>query len=95
MKINPLYQNTTKNNGNMTGPEKIKLKGALRDFESLFLFYMLKGCFKPSVASHPGSHIYQEMIREALSSQLAKNGGLGLADSLEKNFDLSPINIKK
>ena len=82
--------------GNAQGPirfdvnkisDKIKLKGALLDFESFFISYMLKDFYKPlNTGNNNKNHIYEDFLREALSSQLAKSGGIGLADSLEKNF---------
>ncbi|MGA1869012.1 MAG: hypothetical protein ACMUJM_10740 [bacterium] len=95
MKITLPPQAPINKSSTMGADESKKLKGALQDFESLFLFYMLKECFKPNMGSHPGSHIYQDLVREAFSCQLSENGGLGLAHSLEKNFNSSPNRVKK
>lgn len=70
-----------------------------RDFESIFLGYMLKQMRKtvPEDALFGNSNakeIFSEMYDESLSQELSKAGGIGLAAMMYKQFAIAE-NAKK
>lgn len=69
-----------------------QLQQVSRDFESIFLSYMLKQMRKtvPEDAlfgSSTAKDIFYEMYDESMSKELAKAGGIGLAAMMYKQFE--------
>jgi peptidoglycan hydrolase FlgJ len=73
----------------LTPEEDAKLKKACKDFESFFLYYLLKemraavpkeGIMEDSAAQE----IYQDMFDEKIADRIAKTRGMGLSDMLYK-----------
>ena len=68
-------------------PEEVELKKACRDFESIFINFMLKSMRKTVtegglIKKGQGEKIYRDMMDMELSSQLSKGEGFGLSESL-------------
>ena len=73
--------------------DTIKTREACKEFESLFLNYLLKemratipksGLFDGG----PAEEIYTSMFDEGLSKKLAQHGGIGLAKIIEDNLSM-------
>jgi peptidoglycan hydrolase FlgJ len=70
---------------NRTAGEKVpELDRACRDFESLFVHYMLKEMRKTVpkdglLNGGQGEQIYSEMLDSEMASQISRQGGIGLA----------------
>ncbi len=65
--------------------EKQRLRKACQEFESIMNQYMLKSMRQTVVrAEEPGQgrEIYEEMMDEALASEMSKCGGKGLSELL-------------
>jgi peptidoglycan hydrolase FlgJ len=76
-----------------------QLQNVSRDFESIFLSYMLKQMRKtvpedPLMGNSNAKEIFSDMYDEALSKELAKAGGIGLAAMMYKQFSATE-NAKK
>ena len=76
-----------------------QLQKVSRDFESIFLGYMLKQMRKtvpedPIMGNSNAKDIYFDMYDDALSKELSKAGGIGLAAMLYKQLSASE-NAKK
>jgi flagellar protein FlgJ len=68
-----------------------QLEKVSKDFESIFLGYMLKQMRKtvpddPIMGNSNAKDIYQDMYDDALSKEFAKAGGIGLATMMYKQF---------
>lgn len=67
-------------------PRDIPLKEAARDFEKIFVTYMIKDMWKAipedEDSEMPGSNIYLDMVQSALASEMVKGDGLGIAKML-------------
>ncbi len=76
--------------------KKNELKKACRDFESLFVAYLLK-TMKASIpkAEEPSQakEIYEAMLDEAIAREISLSKGLGLGDLLYEQ--LEPLITKK
>jgi peptidoglycan hydrolase FlgJ len=70
---------------NKFAPDNVKnLDQACRDFESLFVHYMLKEMRKTIPQDGPmnggqGEQIYSEMLDSEMAKQISNRGGIGLA----------------
>lgn len=84
---------------NSLSPEEdAKLKKACKDFESFFLYYLLKqmrasvpkdeGIFEESRAQE----FYQDMFDEKIADRVASSKGMGLAATLYKQVKESLLN---
>jgi flagellar protein FlgJ len=76
---------------NPEAKEQAKIKQACQDFEAVFLNFMLKQMRETvpqsDLTGHdPGKPLYQGMMDEELSRQMAAGGGMGLADMLYRQF---------
>lgn len=84
-----------------------QLQKVSRDFESIFLTYMLKQMRKtvpddPIMGNSNAKDIFYEMYDESLSNELARAGGIGLGAMIYKQLSaaenakkaLPPIEIK-
>ena len=72
-------------------PELIKLRKACRDFESIFISYMLKSMRKASEKSDLfgeglGSEMYTEMFDTKLADELASSGQMKIGDILFNEY---------
>jgi soluble lytic murein transglycosylase-like protein len=70
-----------------------RVRGACKDFESIFIYQLLSSirrAFKTDDDSDSGfgSDLFRSMMDEQLSIAIAKAGGIGLADILEKGLGL-------
>ena len=70
-----------------TGMTNMKLKQACADFESIFVYYMLKSMRKSLPQNglfdnSPGQKVYKEMADQAMSEQIAGGRGMGLGELL-------------
>ncbi len=68
-----------------------KFKKACQDFESIFLYYMLKTMRSATVKSSLlgnglGSEIFTQIFDEGLAEKLAESGQLGISDILLKQY---------
>ncbi len=80
--------------------EALRLRQAARDFESIFLTYMLKttrnsfpqGGIFPSTT---GQKIYQELMDEELAKAVSRGGGVGLADVLIRELTRRGLGPRK
>jgi flagellar protein FlgJ len=67
--------------------DQAKLKKAGQDFEAIFLNYMLSKMRESmpksdAMGSNHDEQVYQGMMDEELSKQMAASGGIGLADTI-------------
>ena len=64
----------------------LRLKKAARDFEEIFVTFMIKDMWKTSPSDEesemPGGNIYMEMAQSALAGELVKGEGLGIGKML-------------
>ncbi|MGR3317846.1 MAG: rod-binding protein [Candidatus Anammoxibacter sp.] len=81
-----LTQQFGSDKGNDLDARDLRLKEATRDFEKIFLTYMIKDMWKaiPSdeESGMPGGEIYLEMAQSALAGALAKGEGIGIGKLL-------------
>ncbi|RMF93476.1 MAG: hypothetical protein D6734_10015 [Candidatus Schekmanbacteria bacterium] len=71
-------------------------KEALKEFESLFVFYMLKEMTKNNTSQGLfgkgfGNEYFTDMFNQEVARALSKGGGIGIADFIEKNSKLKII----
>jgi Rod binding domain-containing protein len=69
----------------------LRLKKACQQFESLFIYYMLRTMRSASVKSSLlgeglGSDIFMQMFDEGLAEKMAESGPFGIGDQLYKNY---------
>ena len=71
-------------------PERAKLKKAATEFESFFLYYMLKSMRqsvpKSGLLDSRHSDTYLSMMDQEVANLAAKRGGFGLAQAIEKQL---------
>ncbi len=72
---------------------------ALKEFESLFVFYMLKemnksGNNKGLFGKGFGNEYFSDMFNQEISRSLSKSGGIGIADFIEKAAETKVIKGK-
>jgi Rod binding domain-containing protein len=64
---------------------------AAQEFEQIFLRQMLGALMKTTRlgpdSAMPGTDIYDSMVVDALSGSIAKSGGLGLAEIVQRSLD--------
>lgn len=73
------------------GPEAEKIRDAARQFEALFLAYLYQ-TMRETVPASPFSEgqsgsMYEEMFTPSLGDNMAKGGGIGLAELMVKHFE--------
>ena len=71
--------------------DRERLKKACADFEAMFIHQLLKFMRQaaPSNAllgKGPGTEIYQSLLDQELSNHLAKRGGIGLGEMMERQI---------
>ena len=73
-----------------TSAERAAFKKAATEFESFFLYYMLKtmrqAIPKGGVLDSKVGETYLGMLDQEVANQAAKQGGFGLAKSIERQF---------
>ena len=69
---------------------KQNLEEVAQEFESLFVFEMLKSARKAKLAeslfSNQGSETYESLLDQEYSKTIAKNHSFGIADALVRQF---------
>ena len=89
-KIRPInnYELTTSKIDNLN--EKSDLSKVAQEFESLFVYQMLKSARKAKLAeslfSNQGSETYESLLDQEYSKTIAKNHSFGIADALVRQF---------
>ena len=70
--------------------EKSELSAVAQEFESLFVYQMLKSARKAKLAeslfSNQGSETYQPLLDQEYAKTIAKNHSFGIADALVRQF---------
>ncbi len=84
----------------LASKKSLNIKEVCKDFESLFLNYLLKEMRAtiPKSSLFGGSSaekIYTSLFDEELSKNLAQNGGIGLAKTIENHLSKNLNNNKK
>jgi Rod binding domain-containing protein len=73
-----------------TSAERAAMKKAATEFESFFLYYMLKtmrqAVPKGGLLDSKVGETYMGMLDQEVANQAAKQGGFGLAKSIERQF---------
>ena len=73
-----------------TSAERAAMKKAATEFESFFLYYMLKtmrqAVPKGKMLDSKVGETYLGMLDQEVANQAAKQGGFGLAKSIERQF---------
>jgi len=73
-----------------TSAERAAMKKAATEFESFFLYYMLKtmrqAVPKGGLLDSKVGETYLGMLDQEVANQAAKQGGFGLAKSIERQF---------
>ena len=73
-----------------TSAERAAMKKAATEFESFFLYYMLKtmrqAVPKGGLLDSKVGETYLGMLDQEVANQAAKRGGFGLAKSIERQF---------
>jgi flagellar protein FlgJ len=73
-----------------TSAERAAMKKAATEFESFFLYYMLKtmrqAVPKGKLLDSKVGETYLGMLDQEVANQAAKQGGFGLAKSIERQF---------
>jgi len=81
--------------GGMGGAERAAFKKAATEFESFFLFYMMKtmrqAIPKSDLIRSNATDTYKGMFDQEIANLAAKRGGLGLAKVLESQFFPPPL----
>jgi len=81
--------------GGMGGGDRAAFKKAAIEFESFFLFYMMKtmrqAIPKSDLIRSNATDTYKGMFDQEVSNLAAKRGGLGLAKALESQFFPPPL----
>lgn len=82
----------------MSDPERAKIKRAATEFESFFLYYMLKtmrqAVPKGGLLESRHSDTYLGMMDQEIANLAAKRGGLGLAQAIEKQMLPQPPPVR-
>lgn len=78
-------------NGRTTGMSKAQAREAAEQFEAVFLSQMLSPMFEtvPTDSFMGGGHaesVYRGMMVEEMGKSLAKQGGIGIADSVYREI---------
>lgn len=82
-------------------PEDEKLKKACRDFESIFLYYVLKTMRKSIpkggyLEGGVGQGIFQEMMDEKLAEKISRTGRMGIWEMLYRDLrDKAPHPVQR
>ena len=68
-----------------------KAKDAAEKFEGQFLSFMLQQMFEGVKAEEPfggghGEEMFRSLMTEAMGKQMAKKGGVGLADTIQREI---------
>jgi len=68
-----------------------KAKDAAEKFEGQFLSFMLQQMFEGVKAEEPfggghGEEMFRSLMTEAMGKQMAKKGGIGLADTVQREI---------
>lgn len=89
-------QSERKNNNENKALKNMTLKESLKEFESLFVFYMLKEMNKSSdkeglFGKGLGNDFFRDMFNQEVSRSLSKSGGIGIADFIEKSSNMKVI----
>ncbi len=73
-----------------TSAERAAMKKAATEFESFFLYYMMKtmrqAVPKGGLLDSKVGETYMGMLDQEVANQAAKQGGFGLAKSIERQF---------
>jgi peptidoglycan hydrolase FlgJ len=84
------FEKLSKPKNALSPEEDAKLKKACKDFESFFLYYLLKQ-MRASIPKDEGimeesraQEYYQDMFDEKIADKVAGSKGMGLADTLYK-----------
>ncbi|MGR3177985.1 MAG: hypothetical protein ACUZ8E_08000 [Candidatus Anammoxibacter sp.] len=81
-----LTQQSGNNKSDDADARDIRLKNASRDFEKIFVTYMIKDMWKaiPSdeESEMPGGEIYMEMVQSAMAGALVEGEGMGIGKLL-------------
>jgi flagellar protein FlgJ len=67
--------------------DREQIRQVAREFEALLLNQMIKGLRRTVPEAEARGHeqqVYQEMLDERLALELARQGGIGLAEALER-----------
>ena len=88
IKVN-LDENLSSNNLNKINKDS-DLKVVAEEFESLFVYQMLKSARKAKLSeglfSNHGSETYESLLDQEYSKTLSKNHSFGIADALIRQF---------
>jgi flagellar protein FlgJ len=92
----PSSTETSKASKNVTDSENKKLKQACKDFESIFLGYMLKSMRKTVeknelMGNRQEEELFQDMMDDEICKSAADTNSIGIADTLYKqlNYEIS------
>ncbi|PIR31717.1 MAG: chemotaxis protein chel [Alphaproteobacteria bacterium CG11_big_fil_rev_8_21_14_0_20_44_7] len=75
----------------LSNAKRAEIRAAAEDFEAMFMAEMLRPMFSQT-SEEPmfgGSHaedIYRSMMVDEVGKQVAKSGGIGIADQVEKSL---------
>lgn len=85
----PATQRSGKNSS-LDPKEAAQLQQACRDFEEIFLRMLLKEAKvdQGMISGKGASPLYGDLIRENLAKALSKGGGIGLAETLYRQFSM-------
>ncbi len=92
MNIAPQTQATTQNNRPQpTTPFEKKARETAESFEAVFLSQILKSMSMGMKSDGPfgGGHseeVFQDILSEEIAGQIARNGGIGLSDSIYREI---------
>ena len=82
---NSIQSKKTKNLG-----DKTKLEDVAQEFESLFVYQILKSARKAKLSenifSNQGSETYQSLLDQEYAKTLSKNQSFGIAEALMRQF---------
>ena len=75
----------------VTAHQSSTLKEACQDFESIFLYFLLKQMRSTVpktgfISGGKAEEVFQQMLDEELAKEMAKAGGIGLGKMLEEQF---------
>jgi peptidoglycan hydrolase FlgJ len=77
---------------NALSPQQEKIAKTAKDFESMFLENMMQQVFPQEVGEGPagengtGGQIYRGMMVNEMAKQVAKSGGVGIAESVYRQM---------
>lgn len=71
--------------------QRAKIRQAAEQFEAQFLSIMLQPMFEGTNAEAPfgggfGEEMFRSVLTEAMGKQMAKRGGIGLADTVQREM---------